>query len=105
MTFTTQNIQLVKVSFNNSLIAADVTQTTNAITAEIHKELVKTFPIITTTDYVLEEINNTVKVGADLSAANTSIMFYINASKDSTNFFLSMPMKQEIKVTITNPAP
>lgn len=105
LTYTAQNIQLAKGSVNTNLIAADVTQITNAITSEIHKQLVKTFPIITTSDYVLEDINNTIKVGADLSVANTSIMFHINTNKNSTNFFVSNHLNQEIKVTITNPAP
>lgn len=91
-------------SVNNSLIAADVTQIINAINTEIHKQLVSAFPIITTTDYVLKGIENTVKIGGNLSVANTSIVFDINANENSTNFF-GISNSQEIKVTITNPAP
>lgn len=103
-TFTAQNIQLATGSVNTSLIAADVTQIINAINTEIHKQLVSAFPIITTTDYVLKRIENTVKIGGNLSVANTSIVFDINANENSTNFF-GISNSQEIKVTITNPAP
>lgn len=84
----------------------------NTTTTEITDDDLKTVGILNiTANYkygsviVEQKINNTIKVGADLSTANTSIMFYINANKNSTNFFVSKYLSQEIKVTITNPAP
>lgn len=99
--FDQQTIKLPAGSSHDKLIAADVTEITNAITTEVQKQLIVKFPDITTTDYFVTGIDDTIKVGANLSKPATDVIFSILVKPSSTNYF-GFILNQTIQVTITN---